>query len=279
MRTFSLWSVVLVCVFAAACSTAPTSPSGALSGVTSEGLAASDAQGPISGRSLKEIEAAKPSGKATNLNLKGIVSAVDADELTITVSSRVISVPETATIIDALGAPLTFADVTIRKRVHVTGKTVGGVSTAKVVRVLDFAASGAISDLAGTCPDLTFVVDGADIATTGTTTFSRGDCSKVADGLVVQVQGTLDAGLLTALRVVLPSKIPPKPTKNVRVKGTITAIEDGSARRRPSQWQARKCARALQRRSPAPANARPLRLTRPSTSRACRNPATCVRCV
>jgi hypothetical protein len=193
--------------------------------VTSEGLASSDGQGPISVRSLDEIEGAKPSGKATNLNLKGIVSAVDADELTITVSAKTINVPATATIIDALGAPLTFADITASKRVHVTGKTVGGISTAKTVRVLDFAVSGAVSGLTGTCPDLEFVVDGQDVLTTPTTTFARGDCTKVADALVVEVQGTLDLGVLTALKVVLPSKIPPKPIKNVRVKGTISDME------------------------------------------------------
>lgn len=224
MRTFSFWSVMLlVCVSVGGCSSAPTSPSAALSGVTSDGLATSNGQGPISSRSLDaSIEGAKPTAKATNLNLKGIVSAVDADELTITVSTKLINVPATATIVDALNAPLTFAEITVGKRVHVTGKTVGGISTAKVVRVLDFAVAGTVSALGGLCPDLTFTVDTQPVVTTVTTEFARGDCSKVADDLQVEVQGTLDLGVLTALKVVLPKAAPPKPVKNVRLKGVIS---------------------------------------------------------
>jgi hypothetical protein len=229
MRTFSFWSLVLlVCVTVAGCSTAPTSPSAALSGVSSEGLVSSEGQGPLSTRTLDEasIATAKPTPKpkATNLNLKGIVSAVDADDLTITVSSKVISVPETATIIDALGAALTFDDILVSKRVHVTGKTLSGVSTASVVRVLDFAITGTVSTLAGTCPTVTFAIDTQNVATTATTAFQYGDCSKLADDMQVEVQGTLDAGLLTALKVVLPKVAPPKPVKNVRLKGAASLL-------------------------------------------------------
>lgn len=230
MRTSSRWSVMLLlCAFVAGCSTAPTSPSAALSGLSSESGPASDAQGPISTRSLDEDElaAAKPSGKATNLNLKGIVSAVDADALTITVGTRVINVPATAKIIDALGAPLTFADVTVGKRVHVTGKTVGGVSTASIVRVLNFAVTGTVADLAGTCPVITFTVGDQDVATTATTEFARGECAKVVDGMQVEVQGLLDLGVLTAAKVILPKNAPPKPAKNVRIK-SVVADADGS---------------------------------------------------
>ena len=220
MRTFSFWSVVLLaCILVTGCSTAPTSPSAALGGAN-EGAVAADAPGSLTIRTLdEELAGARPTGKATNLNLKGIVSAIDADALTITVSAKVINVPETAEIIDAVGAPLTFADITVNKRVHVTGKTVGGVSTAKVVRVLDYAVKGTVSLLDGTCPTVTFTVDGQDVATTATTAFQYGDCTKLADDMTVEVQGTLDAGVLTALKVVLPAK---KPAKNVRVKGTAS---------------------------------------------------------
>lgn len=230
MRTISRWSVMLLlCVFVAGCSTAPTSPSAALSGLSSDGGPASDAQGPMATRTLDEedIATAKPSGKATNLNLKGIVSAVDVDALTITVSSRVINVPATAKIVDALGAALTFDDVTAGKRVHVSGKTVGTVSTASVVRVLTFAVAGTVADLAGTCPAITFTVGDQDVATTATTEFARGECAKVADGMQVEVQGVLDLGVLTAAKVILPKNAPPKPAKNVRVKGVVADV-DGS---------------------------------------------------
>lgn len=226
MRTFSFRSLVLfVCVTVAGCSTAPTSPTAALSGVASEGRVASDVQGPVSTRSLDEsIAAAKPTTKPANLNLKGIISAVDADELTITVSSKVINVPATAKIIDAFDAPLTFDDITVGKRVHVTGKTVGGVSTASIVRVLNFAVTGTVSALAGTCPVVTFTVGTQNVTTTATTEFQYGDCEKVADDMQVEVQGTLDLGMLTASKVVLPKTAPPKPVKNVRLKGAISGM-------------------------------------------------------
>jgi hypothetical protein len=148
---------------------------------------------------------------------------------TITVSSRVIVVPDAAKIVDALEAPLTFADITVGKRVHVTGNTVGAVTTASIVRVLDFAVVGAVSGLTGGCSLLTFTVDGTDVATTATTEFAGGGCDRLADAMQVEVRGVLDAGVLTASRVQLPKNIPPKnPAKNVRVKGTITAFEDAS---------------------------------------------------
>ena len=229
MRTFSNWSLTLiVCIFVTGCSTAPTSPSAALSGISSEGVVSSEGQGPLNTRSLDGGFATvkpAPKPKATNLNLKGIVSAVDVVELTITVSSNTISVPATAKIIDALGAPLTFGDILVSKRVHVTGKTVSGVSTASVVRVLNYAVTGTVSTLAGTCPVITFAVDTQNVTTTATTEFQYGDCEKVADGMQVEVQGILDLGLLTATKVVLPKNAPPKPIKNVRLKGAASDLE------------------------------------------------------
>ena len=216
MRTF-LSLALLVCFSAAGCSNAPTAPTTMTTlSSGSEGFSGSTS-------AATSLATVKPGGKPTRLNLKGIVSAVDPAAKTITVSSRVIAVPDAAHIVDALETPLTFGDITVGKRVHITATTLGTVTTASVVRVLDFAVAGTVADLTGTCPTLAFTVSSQNVATTGTTEFARGDCAKIALDMVVTVEGTLDAGLLAALRVELPKNVPPsKPPKNVRLRGAIS---------------------------------------------------------
>jgi len=50
--------------------------------------------------------------------------------------------------------------------------------------------SGHVSDLAGTCPALTFTVFRTKVSTTSTTRFDRTGCSAVANGVAVNVEGT-----------------------------------------------------------------------------------------
>ncbi len=226
MRPFFNWNLaVTVCAFMAGCAAAPTSPSAAVSDISSERLS-SDGQESLSTRSIdaESIAAATPPlpGRSSPLNLKGIVTSLNADQLTITVSGKVIRVPASTEIVDALGSPLTFVAITVGTRVHVTGRTLIGKSTASIVRILDFAVTGTVSTLAGKCPTVTFTIDTQNVATTTTTAFQHGDCSKLANDMLVEVQGTLDAGLLTALKIVLPKKGAPKPIKYVRLKGVVS---------------------------------------------------------
>ena len=51
--------------------------------------------------------------------------------------------------------------------------------------------TGDVRNLAGTCPNLTFVVEGRTIYTTSATEFSRGSCSKMRNGDPVEIRGTL----------------------------------------------------------------------------------------
>jgi hypothetical protein len=57
----------------------------------------------------------------------------------------------------------------------------------------DFKVRGTISGLTGTCPALTFTVNGRTIMTTGSTRFDRGGCAAVQNGLRAEVEGTLQA--------------------------------------------------------------------------------------
>jgi hypothetical protein len=53
--------------------------------------------------------------------------------------------------------------------------------------------TGVVSDLGGTCPAVTFVVDRTRVTTTASTTFQRGNCRHVENGLSVQVTGLRQA--------------------------------------------------------------------------------------
>jgi hypothetical protein len=52
---------------------------------------------------------------------------------------------------------------------------------------------GAISNKSGTCPTLTFTVQGSTITTDGNTKFEDGQCSQIANGTKVEVEGTRQA--------------------------------------------------------------------------------------
>jgi hypothetical protein len=63
---------------------------------------------------------------------------------------------------------------------------------------------GVVSALSGSCPALRFVVQGATVTTSSRTDFRRGNCSHVANGVEVQVEGTRQGdGQITARSVTL----------------------------------------------------------------------------
>jgi hypothetical protein len=63
---------------------------------------------------------------------------------------------------------------------------------------------GAISDLKGVCPLLSFRVGDKSVQTLATTTFAGGNCSKLKDRKEVEVTGAVQlGGLILATRVEL----------------------------------------------------------------------------
>ena len=52
---------------------------------------------------------------------------------------------------------------------------------------------GVVSGLGGTCPNLTFTVNGAAVVTNGSTKFEGGPCSAVQNRKRVEVEGTRQA--------------------------------------------------------------------------------------
>jgi hypothetical protein len=52
---------------------------------------------------------------------------------------------------------------------------------------------GTVSNKSGTCPTLTFTVQGSTVTTDGNTKFESGQCSQIANGTKVEVEGTRQA--------------------------------------------------------------------------------------
>jgi hypothetical protein len=63
---------------------------------------------------------------------------------------------------------------------------------------------GTIAALGGTCPAVTFTVDGTAVSTTGSTRFAGATCTQLADGETVDVEGFLENGAVAAERVTRP---------------------------------------------------------------------------
>jgi len=72
--------------------------------------------------------------------------------------------------------------------------TVAGTTLAVTQAGLDLVAvtlRGDVSGLAGTCPAVTFMLDGRTVSTSGSTSFKGGNCAKLKDGEGVSVRGLL----------------------------------------------------------------------------------------
>lgn len=210
MRTFSLSSLaLLVCISAAGCANSPAAPS-TLTTLSSTGEGFT---GSVS--TPTPFAMVKPSGKPVHLNLKSSISAVDAVAKTITVSSRIIVVPDAARIVDALEVPLTFVDLTVGKTVHITATSVGTITTASIVRVdvpapkppKNVRLKGAISLATGTCATKTFTVAGREVRSDASTAFiGSGRCAAIADGKTVDVTGVEMTDYVQAIRVNVAKK-------------------------------------------------------------------------
>jgi hypothetical protein len=63
--------------------------------------------------------------------------------------------------------------------------------------------TGAISELSGTCPELTFLIGDQKVSTDAATRFDDGTCDDLANGTRVEVEGVERDGILYARDVEL----------------------------------------------------------------------------
>ncbi|HVL70165.1 MAG TPA: DUF5666 domain-containing protein [Vicinamibacterales bacterium] len=165
--------------------------------------------------------AAPQGGAASAVNLHGVVSHADVDARTLRVDSTTVRATDTTAIATTEGTSLSFADVVTGTTVHVKGTLDGAVVVATSIAVRDARISGTVGALAGTCPEVTFVVGGRQVATGDATSFGPGECADLADGLVVDVKGLFADGVLTATRVELPR---PHHQTRVDLSGAIAGL-------------------------------------------------------
>jgi hypothetical protein len=147
--------------------------------------------------------------------VEGVIASIDGTVQSFVVHGTTVNVPSTAVIRDK-GATVTFADLTVGERVHVRGTgTVGGSVTASEIVVEGVppanisVVSGAVTNLAGTCPSLTFTVGGTTVHTSATTRFDPDGCARIANGSTVRVEGVKQTdGSIQAGRVVELEEVP-----------------------------------------------------------------------
>lgn len=135
--------------------------------------------------------------------VEGLIGAIQAATRTITVDSRVISVPATATIRKGDRA-VAFADLLVGQRVHVKATQDGSnlVATEVIVQNedphgaddLNRQIRGAVTAATGTCPAITFTVAAVSVTANGATDYRNGVCADVKTGAVVDVTAMKNTG-------------------------------------------------------------------------------------
>jgi hypothetical protein len=161
----------------------------------------------------------RPDGRGVEVN--GRITAIDAAAGTFEVGTAKVSVPA-GVIIRHGNRTFLLADLAVGDRVQVKGsRDEAGVVVASDVKVepgRDNAdddqdgdddggepqVTGAVSTLTGTCPALSFNIQTTAVTTSATTTFTGVTCAEVANGTIVEVEGTLQAdGSIAAAHVAL----------------------------------------------------------------------------
>ena len=109
---------------------------------------------------------------------------------------------------------------------------VTGVAGETAVRALavertdaEVTLLGPVQNLSGVCPQLAFVVTGVAVTTDFRTSFTDGNCSDVADGVVVEVSGPIALGTLQAAEVEIEgddTKVPQSQSSSI--EGSLVAI-------------------------------------------------------
>jgi hypothetical protein len=146
------------------------------------------------------------------VKVTGAITSINTSARTFVVGTQKVSVPVTATIRHG-STTVAFADLKVGDHVQVRGTlNATAVLVASEVKVAgddddaDKAElTGAVSALGSTaCPTITFTVQAKQVSTTATTTFKGITCATVANGTVVEVEGTMQAdGSVVATHVSL----------------------------------------------------------------------------
>jgi hypothetical protein len=139
----------------------------------------------------------------TPASIRGTLTAIagTAPALTLTVGDATV-MTNAATVVRQGNHVLSLAALTVGQTLSVEGTLGldGTTFTAARIQIegggspgpaLSFDAEGAVSGLGGTCPAVTFTLDGRAVAATAATHFVQVTCATLANGMTVRVKGTV----------------------------------------------------------------------------------------
>lgn len=143
--------------------------------------------------------------------VSGSISAItgSAPALTLTIGAYTVTTTS-ATLVRRKNETLTLAALAVAQKVEVTGEAgAGGVIDAFRIQITGeppvkpapFQAKGAVSAVTGTCPIVTFAIEGRTVTTAASTKFVQITCATLTNGRNVQVNGTTVNGVSTAMNI------------------------------------------------------------------------------
>lgn len=157
-----------------------------------------------------ETVAATPAPTAPEVKVQGAISAISGTSpaLTLTVGAHTV-ITSSATVVRRKNDTLTLAALAVGQTVEVTGtaNSDGAIAALRVqieeaaappVTSTAFDATGTIAARAGTCPAVTFTLNGKTVTTSATTNYVQLDCADLANGAKVRVKGSADGDAVTA---------------------------------------------------------------------------------
>jgi hypothetical protein len=145
----------------------------------------------VNGSSVEVESESRVNGSQAQLEGK-IVSANYAGR-SLVVGTTTVNVPEGVEITNGYRL-LELTDLIVGARIHVKGTSSGSVMTASRILAqqtgLDkVTLSGVLTDLGGTCPNVTFKFGSTTIAVNRSTLFVQGSCAQLQGQLTLEVKG------------------------------------------------------------------------------------------
>jgi hypothetical protein len=137
----------------------------------------------------------------TSASIQGTLKNMTGSKpnLTLTVDTTTVHT-SSSTDVRRRGDTQTLDTLALGQTLHVVGtRNSDGSIDARLIEIVDdstggaFEIQGSVGGLKGTCPSLTFGINGFSISTSGLTSFQGGACSALKNGSKVTVDGTKNA--------------------------------------------------------------------------------------
>lgn len=146
-------------------------------------------------------DAPTPPGQDTSASIQGTLKSLSGTKPNLVLTVDTTTVKTTgSTEVKRKGDVQTLDALVVGQSLHVEGQRQSdGSIVARLIEIDDdapggaFEIEGALGGLKGTCPSISFGVNGFQIATNSTTTFEGGTCASLKSGDTVQVEGTRNA--------------------------------------------------------------------------------------